>query len=100
MDNAVRYIEKDGVVAISLIKKGRNVVVEVKDNGVGIPQDDQKYIFQKFFRSKNALRYQTQGSGLGLYIVKSIAEKLGGDVRFKSQEGVGSTFWLILPIKS
>ncbi len=72
---------------------------EIKDNGVGIPKEDQKYIFQKFFRSKNIMRYQTQGIGLGLYISKLIIEKLRGRIWFKSREGVGSTFWFTLPIK-
>ncbi len=99
LDNAVRYIEKKGKIKIKLEKKGRYCYFEIEDNGVGIPKKNQKYIFQKFFRSENALKRQTQGSGLGLYIAKSITEKLGGKIGFKSQEDVGSTFWIILPIK-
>ena len=80
-------------------KKGKNLYFEIKDNGVGIPKGDQKYIFQKFFRSENILRYQTQGSGLGLYISKAIVERSGGKIGFKSEENKGSTFWFTLPIK-
>ncbi|MDI6603142.1 MAG: HAMP domain-containing sensor histidine kinase [Patescibacteria group bacterium] len=100
LDNAIRYVKDNGKVKILLEKRGRNLYFEIKDNGVGIPREDQKYIFQKFFRAKNILRYQTQGSGLGLYISKAIIERSGGKIGFKSQEDVGSTFWFTLPIKS
>jgi two-component system phosphate regulon sensor histidine kinase PhoR len=98
LDNAVRYIKDKGKVIISLDKKGKSLYFEIKDNGVGIPKEEQRYIFQKFFRSENVLKYQTQGSGLSLFIAKSIIEKIGGKIGFKSQEGVGSTFWFTLPI--
>ena len=98
LDNAIRYIKDKGKVIISLEKKEKFLYFKIKDSGVGIPKEEQKYIFQKFFRSENILRYQTQGSGLSLYIAKSIIEKLGGEIGFKSQEGVGSTFWFTLPI--
>ena len=98
LDNAIRYIKERGKVEIDLKKKNDNLYVEVKDNGIGIPKDDQKYIFQKFFRSANVKRHQTEGSGLGLYIAKSIIKKSGGKMGFQSQEGIGSTFWFTLPI--
>ncbi len=99
LSNAIRYIIKGGAVEMKISRKNRSFYIEVKDNGVGIPDDDQKYIFQKFFRGKNVIRYQTQGSGLGLYIAKSIIEKSGGKIGFKSQENIGSTFWFTLPLK-
>jgi len=99
LDNAIRYIGEAGEVEIELRKLNKNLYFKIKDTGVGIPKRDQKYIFQKFFRSENIARYQTQGTGLGLYIARAIIEKLGGKIGFKSREGVGSTFWFTLPIK-
>ena len=98
LDNAIRYIKGIGVVEIKIESQEKNIYFEIKDNGVGIPKEEQKYIFQKFFRSENALRYQTQGSGLGLYISKAIIEKSEGKIGFKSQKGIGSTFWFTLPL--
>ena len=83
---------------IKVERKEKNLYLEIRDTGVGIPEEEQKYIFQKFFRSENALRYQTQGSGLGLYISRAIIEKSGGKIGFKSQKGIGSTFWFTLPL--
>jgi len=98
LDNAIKYVKGGGNVSISLKNEKKQVFFEIKDNGVGIPKDDQKFIFQKFFRSGNALKHQTQGSGLGLYIAKSIIDKYGGKIGFKSEENKGSTFWFTLPI--
>jgi len=67
LDNAIRYIKEKGQVEIKLKKQDENFYFEVKDAGVGIPQKDQKYIFQKFFRSENVMRYQTQGSAVWGY---------------------------------
>jgi len=99
LDNAIHYIKENGLVEIKIEKRNQNLYFEIKDDGVGIPREDQKYIFQKFFRAENILKYQTQGSGLGLYISKAVVERSGGKIGFSSREGVGSTFWLTLPIK-
>jgi len=99
LDNAIRYIKNGGQVQIKITTKNKQLLFTVQDSGVGIPPDDQKYIFQKFFRSKNALKHQIHGSGLGLYIAKSIIERSGGKINFKSKENKGSTFWFSLPTK-
>lgn len=97
IDNAIRYTSGGGKVTVRLSKKKNKVLCEVKDKGVGIPKEDQKYIFQKFFRASNAAKERTDGSGLGLYIVKSIVERSGGKIWFDSEEGEGTTFFFTLP---
>ena len=111
LENAIRYSgkehgdralakEHESHIQIRYQKKGKNLFFEITDNGVGIPKEDQRYIFQKFFRSSNVLRHETQGSGLGLYIAKSIVKRGGGDIGFRSKEREGSTFWFTIPIQS
>ena len=98
IDNAIRYTKGGGEIIMTVRQRSNKIVFEVHDGGVGIPFEDQKFIFQKFFRAKNALAHQTQGSGLGLYIAKTIIEKSGGKIGFNSKENEGSTFWFVLPI--
>ena len=99
IDNAVKYIKNKGEVKIRLIKKGGLIRCEIEDNGVGIPKDDHKNIFQKFFRSRNIMKHETVGTGLGLFIAKSIIKKSKGKINFRSKENEGTTFWFEIPIK-
>jgi len=99
IDNAIRYTRGGGKVKIKLEVKAKNILFSIQDSGVGIPQKEQKYIFQKFFRAENALKERTKGSGLGLYVCKSIIDKAGGRIWFKSEEERGTTFYFTLPIK-
>lgn len=98
LENALRYTLKGGKVSVKIAEDGPAARVEVEDNGVGIPLRDQDKIFTKFFRAGNALRLQTRGTGLGLFLVKSLARAMGGKVGFASLEGKGSTFWFSFPI--
>ncbi len=99
LDNAIRYTKSGGRVAVRLKReKDDEARVEVEDNGVGIPLMDQNKIFTKFFRADNALRLRAQGTGLGLYLVKSLVRAMNGKVGFASLEGRGSTFWFSLPV--
>jgi len=100
LNNAIKYSDKKGEVKLlAKTNKQKGIYFEIKDSGVGIPKEDQKYIFSKFFRSGNAIKHQTQGSGLGLYIIKSIIKAHKGKIGFFSEEGKGSTFWFTLPIE-
>ncbi|MEA2097921.1 MAG: HAMP domain-containing sensor histidine kinase [Patescibacteria group bacterium] len=98
IDNAIKYIgSNNGLIKISLKNKEDKIVFTVKDNGIGIPQKDQKRVFDKFFRSGNVAKRQTIGTGLGLYIAKVAIESSGGNIGFDSKEKEGSTFWFDLP---
>lgn len=99
VDNAINYTSSGGRVTVSL-NYGRNELgVVVKDTGVGIPEDQKKRIFSKFFRGSNVIKVETDGSGLGLFITKNIIEAHGGKIWFESEEGKGTTFSFSLPVK-
>jgi signal transduction histidine kinase len=80
-----------------LDNRRNEVIFSVTDTGCGIPANDQKRIFTKFFRAGNALTQDANGTGLGLYLTKVVAGHLDGDVWFDSIEGKGSTFYFSLP---
>lgn len=100
ISNAIRYSKSGGTVNVAIKQKNKEAQVLVKDEGIGIPQEDQKFIGQKFFRAENARAHQSQGTGLGLSVSRALLERLGGKMGFKSQANKGSTFWFTLPIKS
>ena len=100
LDNAVKYTSSKGEIKIYLnfINKNKEIEFSIKDSGIGIPDRDKKRLFTKFFRSENAVRMETDGSGLGLFITKNIIEAHGGRVWFESRDGKGSTFYFAVPV--
>lgn len=99
VDNAIRYSPGGGRVLIETKQDDGKILWRITDRGAGIPKSDQGRVFEKFFRSDHALRYQTEGSGVGLFIAKSIIKKSGGEIGFSSSLEKGSIFWFTLPAK-
>lgn len=98
IDNAIRYSTRQNSIDVYINQKNDFLILKVKDYGIGIPKSQQHLIFQKFYRVPNSIRYQTEGTGIGLYIAKNIIESLNGKIGFESEEKKGSTFWFTLPI--
>jgi len=98
LSNAVKYTLKGGSVSVEIDSTVNFLEIAVLDNGIGIPEKDKIRIFTKFARAKNATLIDTEGSGLGLYIVKSFVEGWGGKIYFESQENKGTTFYISLPL--
>ncbi|MEA3344421.1 MAG: ATP-binding protein [Patescibacteria group bacterium] len=99
LDNAVRYTPDNGKISILIKVNRKEIEIQVKDNGIGIPYGEQREVFNIFHRGSNATKVDTQGTGLGLFIAKSIIEAHGGKVWFFSKLKQGTTFYLTLPTK-
>jgi signal transduction histidine kinase len=98
VSNAYKYTREEGEIAISAHVSDGHLQVDVRDNGVGISNQDQKRLFTRFFRADNALRDQVGGTGLGLVIAKSFVELHGGTMWVESKLDIGSTFSFTLPL--
>ncbi|TSC80329.1 MAG: integral membrane sensor signal transduction histidine kinase [Parcubacteria group bacterium Gr01-1014_29] len=99
LDNAIRYNHKDGDVLVSAAITGDVLEVRITDTGIGVPLDEQEKLFSRFYRASNAIRQQTEGSGLGLFITKNIIGRHGGTIRFMTTENKGTTVFFTLPVK-
>ena len=97
LENAVKYTPDGGAVWVNVRGDGDRILINVTDTGIGISPDDLGHIFQKFYRVDNSQTREIGGTGLGLYLVKSRAEAMGGRVWAESAFGDGSTFYLSLP---
>jgi signal transduction histidine kinase/DNA-binding response OmpR family regulator len=96
LDNAIKYTPERGIVSLTVEAEGDQVILRIRDTGVGIPQADQPFLFDKFFRASNVPE-DLPGTGLGLSIVKSIVDNHGGRIWVDSKLGEGTTFTVVLP---
>lgn len=92
ISNAVKYTPKNGSISIILKDSILDKSITVSDTGIGIPESQHDRIFTKLFRADNARKVDSQGTGLGLYLIKSLVETMGGSISFSSKENEGSTF--------
>lgn len=99
LSNAIKFTNENGLVYLSIYKEEEQVVLEVKDNGVGIPNNKLNYIFQRFYQVDNLYTRKNEGSGIGLCISKEIVKIHGGKIEIESELEEGSLFRVILPIK-
>jgi two-component system sensor histidine kinase/response regulator len=100
LSNAIKYTPEEGAIHVALQQEDLVIKGEVKDTGIGIPNEAKEYLFSEFFRAKNAKSLNIPGTGLGLSIVKEIIERAGGKIWYQSALDKGTTFWFTLPTKS
>ena len=98
VSNAIKYTPPGGRIAIRISREDGSLRWSIQDNGIGVPPSSQKRLFEKFFRAENAHAVDTEGTGLGLYLVRLIVERLGGRIACESEEGRGTIFYFNLPL--
>jgi two-component system phosphate regulon sensor histidine kinase PhoR len=98
-DNAIKYTPENGKITIVAGLEGNNLLLCVRDTGLGISQENQQHLFERFRRVRRREHQGVRGSGLGLYIVKRVAERHGGSAWVESEEGKGSTFIISIPLE-
>jgi two-component system cell cycle sensor histidine kinase PleC len=98
LSNSVKYTQEEGQIEVEISAKAPDLYIRVTDNGYGIPKSQHNKIFEKLFRADNVRQKDTEGTGLGMYIVKAIVEVSGGKIWFDSEENKGTTFNVLLPL--
>ena len=99
LSNAIKFTPPQKSVNVIMYKQGANVKIDIKDRGIGIPEDKRSIIFERFGQADTSLTRQAEGMGIGLYLVKLLIDSLGGKINVCSEEGYGSTFSITLPVK-
>jgi signal transduction histidine kinase len=98
LDNAYKFTPKDGLIEMNVVAESKQLVISIKDNGIGIAATEVPQLFTKFHRATDTLLYNYEGMGIGLYLTKLIMEQHGGTISLESTEGSGSTFTVHFPI--
>ncbi|UCC17287.1 MAG: ATP-binding protein [Dehalococcoidales bacterium] len=98
MGNAVKFTGEEGIIKLSIFREGITLTVQVIDNGIGIPEKEQKLVFQPYYQVNQRKGHPDIGQGLGLAIAKLLVELHGGKIWVESKFGQGSTFSFTLPM--
>lgn len=99
LSNAIKFSPKNSVIYINVLKNNNTITISMKDQGIGIPKEEQKYIFNRFVQSSKNKNSEQDGSGIGLELVKCLTEAHDGTIELISEENKGSEFIIKLPIK-
>ncbi len=98
LSNSVKYTQVGGKIGVEISTKGSDLYISIWDNGYGIPRHQQGQMFQKLFRADNVRQKDTEGTGLGMYIIKAIVESANGRIWFDSEEDKGTKFHVLMPL--
>lgn len=100
LSNAIKYTPEGGRISLTVDKVDRNLAIDISDSGYGMPKSQISKVFTKFFRADNIKTKEPDGTGLGLYIVKSVLDRIGGTISFDTEEGKGTSFHVTIPFQS
>ena len=98
LSNAVKYSPEKAKISVKITKKLKTVEIIISDTGMGIPIEQQERVFTKLFRADNVRETDTEGTGLGLYIIKQILDQSNGKISFKSEKNKGTSFTINIPL--
>jgi len=99
LSNSVKYTPDRRVISLTIKTQKSDILIKVSDSGYGIPKAQQSQVFKKLFRADNIRVKEPDGTGLGLYIVKSVIEQFGGKIWFESTQNKGTIFYVTIPLK-